>query len=92
MVGLKSSPGSQNGTGLLQTVIAMKVLDGLDTPWKTNMVHLKSTQLKRQENHLPTFIIVFHVNFQECIGSWVGWIRWTLFFIVKSVSLLAQDT
>merc|ERR1719432_592859 len=25
MVGLKSSPGSQNGTGLLQTVIAMKV-------------------------------------------------------------------
>ena len=24
MVGLKSSPGSQNGTGLLQTVIAMK--------------------------------------------------------------------
>ena len=39
-----------------------------------------------------TFIIVFHVNFQECIGSWVGWIRWTLFFIVKSVSLLAQDT
>ena len=35
MVGLKSSPGSQNGTGLLQTVIAMKVLDGLDTPWKT---------------------------------------------------------
>jgi len=27
MVSLKSSPGSQNGTGLLQTVIAMKVLD-----------------------------------------------------------------
>merc|ERR1712137_984899 len=25
MVNLKSSPGSQNGTGLLQTVIAMKV-------------------------------------------------------------------
>ena len=25
MVSLKSSPGSQNGTGLLQTVIAMKV-------------------------------------------------------------------
>ena len=27
MVGLKSSPGSQNGTGLLQTVIAMKVAE-----------------------------------------------------------------
>ena len=26
MVSLKSSPGSQNGTGLLQTVIAMKAL------------------------------------------------------------------
>ena len=28
MVGLKSSPGSQNGTGLLQTVIAMKARAG----------------------------------------------------------------